>query len=96
VISHPNQVFAEIDPPIRHEQTPHWTVEMLKDILDRAIQKVDKQPLFLFIDALDECEVDEFNSQIQDMVAFFQRLGERSIKAETRLNTFFSSRHYHD
>jgi hypothetical protein len=94
VISHPEQVFAEMDPPIRPGQTPHWTVEMLKDTLDRAIQKLGKQRLFLFIDALDECVADEFNSQIQDMVAFFQGLGERSINAETRLNIFFSSRHY--
>jgi hypothetical protein len=50
--------------------------------------------LFLFIDALDECKMEELNSQIQDMIAFFQGIGETSFNSKAKLNVFFSSRHY--
>ncbi|KAF1967155.1 hypothetical protein BU23DRAFT_301948 [Bimuria novae-zelandiae CBS 107.79] len=93
-ISRPEELFTRLDPPIRPNHIPRWTIHMLKDALDHAIQAVGQTRLFLFIDALDECEADELNSQIQDMIAFFQTLTERSFSSGARLNIFLSSRYY--
>ena len=93
-IPRPEEVLTRLDPPLRLNQIPRWTVHMLKDVLDHAVQVAGQTRLFLFIDALDECGMDEVNSQIQDMIAFFQTLTEQSFNTGARLNIFLSSRYY--
>ncbi|RYP15649.1 hypothetical protein DL767_010303 [Monosporascus sp. MG133] len=47
-----------------------WSIVLLKDLFERAVQLLGQASVICFIDALDECDED----QIRDMVAFFQRL----------------------
>ena len=67
-----------------------WSVELLKDLFQHAIQKLGKFSVACFIDALDECE----EHQIRDMITFLQQLGELSVSAGIRFHICFSSRHY--
>jgi hypothetical protein len=69
---------------------PQWSVELLKDLFQQAVQRLGQFSVMCFIDALDEC--DEY--QIRDMVTFFQRLGELTVSAGIRFQVCFSSRHY--
>ncbi|PTB50659.1 hypothetical protein M431DRAFT_523369 [Trichoderma harzianum CBS 226.95] len=65
-----------------------WTPEILTNMLDQAVQNLERWRVVCFIDALDECDED----QIRDMVAFFQRIGESATAGNFRV--CFSSRHY--
>ena len=67
-----------------------WSVELLKDIFEQAIQILGQSSVVCFIDALDECD----ECQIRDMVTFFQHLGELAVSAGIRFQVCFSSRHY--
>lgn len=87
-------MFTRLNPLTRPNQIPRWTVHILKDALDHTIQAVGQTRLFLFINALDEYKADELNSQIQDIITFFQTLTERSFSSGARLNIFLSSRYY--
>jgi ankyrin repeat protein len=76
---------------------PQWNLEMLKDLFEKAVLqwsvmrvRTNPVPLVCFIDALDECE----ESQIRDMVAFFEHLCERAVTSNIRFRVCFSSRHY--
>jgi ankyrin repeat protein len=67
-----------------------WSVELLKDLFEQAIQILGQSSVMCFIDALDECD----ECQIRDMVTFFQHLGELTVSAGIRFQVCFSSRHY--
>lgn len=67
-----------------------WSIESLKMLLGDAIQRLGKSPVICFIDALDECE----ESQIRDMISFFERVGEVAASSGIRFQVCFSSRHY--
>lgn len=67
-----------------------WSVEKLKNLSEQAIEKLGQACVICFIDALDECD----ESQIRDMVTFFQHLGEVASSKGTRFQVCFSSRHY--
>ena len=67
-----------------------WSVELLKDLFEQAIQILGQSSVVCFIDALDECD----ECQIRDMVTFFQHLGELAVSAGIRFQVCFSSRHY--
>jgi hypothetical protein len=67
-----------------------WSVELLKDLFEQAIQILGQSSVVCFIDALDECD----ECQIRDMVTFFQHLGELTVSAGIRFQVCFSSRHY--
>jgi ankyrin repeat protein len=69
---------------------PQWSLEILKDLFEKAVLKLESQSLVCFIDALDECE----ESQIRDMVSFFEPLCENAVVACNRLYVCLSSRHY--
>lgn len=56
--------------------------------LDR--QGSGQQHLTCYIDALDECD----DNQVQQMIEFFEELGDRAALAETKVYICFSSRHY--
>jgi ankyrin repeat protein len=67
-----------------------WSIELLKDLLEQAMQRLGQSSVGCFIDALDECD----DGEIRDMVAFFRHLGELAISTHTRFQVLFSSRHY--
>lgn len=48
-----------------------WNVELLEELLERAVQKLGQTSIICFIDALDECE----EQQIRNMISFFERVG---------------------
>jgi hypothetical protein len=72
------------------QSIPQWSLEILKDLFQKAVLKLESQSLVCFIDALDECE----ESQIRDMVSFFEPLCENAVAACNRLYVCLSSRHY--
>ncbi|KAL7914041.1 hypothetical protein GGI35DRAFT_475875 [Trichoderma velutinum] len=65
-----------------------WSIEILTNMLDQAIQNLKESRVVCFIDALDECDED----QIRNMMTFFQRIGESATVGSFRI--CFSSRHY--
>ncbi|RYP49583.1 hypothetical protein DL768_004704 [Monosporascus sp. mg162] len=67
-----------------------WSIVLLKDLFERAVQLLGQTSVICFIDALDECDED----QIRDMVAFFQQLGDFAISSKVRFRVLFTSRHY--
>ena len=70
--------------------TPRWSLESLKDLFEKAVLALRLRSLVCFIDALDECE----ESQIRDMVSFFESLCEKAACSYNRLHVCLSSRHY--
>jgi hypothetical protein len=83
--------------------TPQWSLERLKDLFEKVVlnssspQRSDPgnvpeklKSLVCFIDALDECE----ESQIRDMVSFFESLCERAVSSGNPFRVCLSSRHY--
>ncbi|KAL8308112.1 hypothetical protein RB593_006439 [Gaeumannomyces tritici] len=69
--------------------SPHWTVDLLKDLF-RAAVLAPGHRLTCFVDALDECD----ESEIRDMLDFFTELGELSLSQGAPFRACFSSRHY--
>ncbi|KAL8344433.1 hypothetical protein RB601_004802 [Gaeumannomyces tritici] len=69
--------------------SPHWTVDLLKDLF-RAAVLAPGHRLTCFVDALDECD----ESEIRDMLGFFAELGELSLSQGAPFRACFSSRHY--
>jgi ankyrin repeat protein len=67
-----------------------WGVELLKTLLEQAIQKLGESSVVCFIDALDECE----ECQIRDMISFFEHVGKFTVSAGIKFRVCFSSRHY--
>ncbi|KAF5845063.1 hypothetical protein GGP41_001164 [Bipolaris sorokiniana] len=67
-----------------------WSVELLKVLLEEAILMLGKAPVICFIDALDECD----ETEIRDMIQFFEHIGDLSTEKDLRFFTCFSSRHY--
>lgn len=71
----------------RHHE---WQVETLQGLLQDAIARIGQQPLKIFIDALDECDVDE----VEEMLEYLGDIGQCAVSAGTKLHVCFSSRHY--
>ncbi|KAI0544409.1 hypothetical protein F4679DRAFT_38165 [Xylaria curta] len=67
-----------------------WSIEALKDLFERTIRLLGSRPVVCCIDALDECE----ESQVRDMIEFFQRLGDVAAATKVRFWVLFTSRHY--
>ncbi|KAF4205337.1 hypothetical protein CNMCM8927_006339 [Aspergillus lentulus] len=67
-----------------------WGVELLKDLCEQAILRLEQSSLMCFIDALDECA----EHQVRDMMSFFEHVGELAVDAGIRFRVLFSSRHY--
>lgn len=64
-----------------------WSVELLKEVFEHAIQLLSRQSVLCFIDALDECD----DTEVRDMVSFFEHMGNTP---GIQFHIFFSSRHY--
>ncbi|KAJ4341292.1 hypothetical protein N0V95_007279 [Ascochyta clinopodiicola] len=67
-----------------------WNVETLKALLEQAIQSLGDLSIVCFIDTLNECE----KEQVQDMIQFFEHVGDLAVSRGTRFQVCFSSRHY--
>ncbi|KAF4216177.1 hypothetical protein CNMCM5878_007386 [Aspergillus fumigatiaffinis] len=67
-----------------------WGVELLKDLFEQAILRLEESSLMCFIDALDECA----EHQVRDMISFFEHVGELAVDAGVHFRVLFSSRHY--
>ncbi|KAF2006368.1 HET-domain-containing protein [Amniculicola lignicola CBS 123094] len=67
-----------------------WNIELLKMLLEQALQTLGESRVVCFIDALDECE----EESVRDMIQFFERIGEIAVSSNIRFYTCFSSRHY--
>ena len=67
-----------------------WTLELFKKLLLQVTKHLRNRTVILFVDALDECNVE----QVQDMVWFFEELGDASLQSQCRFHICFSSRHY--
>jgi ankyrin repeat protein len=66
-----------------------WSVGTLQTLFRDAILSI-KTPVFLFIDALDECEEEE----IRNMLSFLGQLGELALSANVTFQVCLASRHY--
>lgn len=67
-----------------------WSIELLQEYFKEAILQLGAHILTCHIDALDECD----ESDMRDMVDFFEDLGSRAVSSGIRLYICFASRHY--
>jgi len=67
-----------------------WPLDRLKTIFSEAVAELGQDRVTCFIDALDECP----DSEIRDMIEFFEELGESTAEEDIGLRVCFSSRHY--
>ena len=67
-----------------------WSIESLKSLFEQAIQSLRNSSVVCFIDALDECN----ESQIREMLSFFEHIGELAVSIGAKFLVCFSSRHY--
>ncbi|KAJ3496979.1 hypothetical protein NLG97_g2256 [Lecanicillium saksenae] len=74
----------------RNIKVPQWSLGLLKSLFGKAVQSLEHITLICFVDALDECN----ESEIRDMVAFFQTLGETAVSTGVYFRVCVSSRHY--
>ncbi|EXJ92512.1 hypothetical protein A1O3_01064 [Capronia epimyces CBS 606.96] len=85
------KVLDSLHPSSEYQnQTPLWTVDLLCELLSAAVAKLGQRRLKCFIDALDECD----EQQVQDMVVFFEELGQKALDNGCQLYICFASRHY--
>ncbi|KAH0537484.1 hypothetical protein FGG08_005702, partial [Glutinoglossum americanum] len=73
----------------KHGRDWMWHQGELKSFLLEMV-RYQPQPMFLFVDALDECD----ESEVRDVVSFLERLSSAAIGSEASLNICLSSRHY--
>ena len=68
-----------------------WSIESLKQVFEEAVCRLERfDSVTCFIDALDECG----ESEIRDMVEFFERLADSAVANQIQFQVVFSSRHY--
>jgi hypothetical protein len=85
------EILDEFDTnAIRIIQRKGWQLEILKQTLIRAVERLGRRSLQIFVDALDECD----DRDVMDMVSFLEDIGERAVEVNVRLHICFSSRHY--
>ncbi|KAK1622933.1 hypothetical protein BDP81DRAFT_454944 [Colletotrichum phormii] len=73
-----------------NSETENWSLPLLRDVFERAISKLGSDQITCFIDALDECA----EYEAQQMLNFFEDLGQCAVQNNTKLFVCFSSRHY--
>ncbi|KAK5467499.1 hypothetical protein LTS15_000472 [Exophiala xenobiotica] len=76
--------------PTDQSQSAVWTVDKLCELLSAVATRLGQRRLKCFIDALDECD----EQQVQDMIIFFEDLGQTALSHGTQLYICFASRHY--
>lgn len=68
-----------------------WNIALLTETFQKAVQILAKeQPVECWIDALDECQ----DSEVEQMVSFFEDLDEFMLSSELPFRVCFASRHY--
>ncbi|KAJ4159942.1 uncharacterized protein LMH87_007877 [Akanthomyces muscarius] len=67
-----------------------WHIGVLQDLLRHALVKLGQTVLTIFVDALDECAAD----QVEELVEYFEGVGENVMLKGSQLNICFSSRYY--
>ncbi|KAM0718284.1 hypothetical protein Q7P37_006616 [Cladosporium fusiforme] len=67
-----------------------WPIELLKDMLREAVRALASTNVTCYIDALDECELED----ARDMIEFFESLGVSAFETGIGFRTLLSSRHY--
>ncbi|PKK41011.1 hypothetical protein CI102_15285 [Trichoderma harzianum] len=73
----------------RHNQAT-WDIETLQALFTHAATKLGQRQIICFIDALDECDI----SEVENMVEYFENLGDQAAESQTKMYICFSSRHY--
>ncbi|KAF2820926.1 HET-domain-containing protein [Ophiobolus disseminans] len=85
------EVLDEFDTNARRIiQRKGWQIEILKQTFARAVERLGRRSLQIFVDALDECD----DKHVVDMISFLEDIGERAVEDNVRLHICFSSRHY--
>ncbi|KAF0319160.1 nacht and ankyrin domain protein [Colletotrichum asianum] len=69
-----------------------WHEADLQDILASVFATAHSRPAMIFIDAMDECNIE----QVRGLVRFFRALARKAHQAAASLNICLSSRHYPD
>ncbi|KAK1992135.1 hypothetical protein LX36DRAFT_315853 [Colletotrichum falcatum] len=73
-----------------HSSSGQLKVNIVQDLVLKAISKLGQREVTCFVDALDECD----EKQVGDMLDFFVDLGHCAVQSDTKLYICFSSRHY--
>ena len=73
-----------------------WREDELKDLLRSVLSSLRGQRVYIFVDALDECEEDNHteHTRARDLVRFFEELLNRKTTQSPTLYLCLSSRHY--
>ena len=66
------------------------SLEVLRDLFNRAVSLLGEQSFIGYIDALDECDEDE----VRDMISHFEDLGQQATEKQHRFKICFCSRPY--
>lgn len=83
-------VFNSLGRAVRDISIPQWSANSLKTLFEQAFLNLGRSPLTCFIDALDECD----ESEVRDMMSFFEALGEIAVSEGMVFRVCLSSRHY--
>ncbi|KAL6808162.1 ankyrin repeat-containing domain protein [Trichoderma camerunense] len=67
-----------------------WDIETLQALFTHAATRLGRRQITCFIDALDECDL----SEVENMVEYFEDLGDQAAESQTKIHICFSSRHY--
>ncbi|GAB7364952.1 hypothetical protein MBLNU230_g5737t1 [Neophaeotheca triangularis] len=85
------RILDRVGSPRRNDTRPFvWDVQKLQDLLSTAAGELGDRSLKIFVDALDECDVE----QVRGMVNFLEDLGDAENGHGSRLRVCFASRHY--
>ncbi|KAK1775311.1 hypothetical protein QBC45DRAFT_11314 [Copromyces sp. CBS 386.78] len=90
-IPHLASIFALVglgSSSIRNENL--WTLELLEQLFDKAVESLGTFPVVCFIDALDECE----ESQVRKMVRSLEQIVKSANLSGSKFRVFLSSRYY--
>jgi hypothetical protein len=71
-------------------QSQNWSLGVLRSISQDVVENLAMERLVCYVDALDECSEDD----VEEMVSFFEDLGEFSVSNGTNFRVCFASRHY--
>ncbi|KAJ4379967.1 hypothetical protein N0V86_004273 [Didymella sp. IMI 355093] len=77
-------------PPSAVGKDQQWSIELLRTLLEQAIQSLGHASVVCFIDALDECE----EEQVRVMIQFLEHIADVAVSNEVHFKVCFSSRHY--
>jgi ankyrin repeat protein len=87
-LTNPESVFEILQ--LHGHKLRTLNLEILKEIFKLVVENLGQQHLTCFIDALDETNVED----VQEMIAFFEVLGQSAALANVKFHVCFSSRHY--